>query len=446
MTRLITMTDTAKPAPGSPAWQIQTLTASAIRLARDGDLAGAERIYEQILEAAPYNVRALNALATRAAQRGDLNRAQVLLERAVQSAPTHPIAHENLGHLLSAKGEKELALACFRKASDLKPDFVFSWIYQANILEELGRLEEAIPLYAKVASMAPPEAVVATDPRIRDDKRPIVLRALQRFRAILCDELLGSIGELRDQFGDAAMQRIIDCVKIKSGATAPRYLHALQKPEWLYIPDLEPRAFFERDQFAWAPELEAQTDSIRNELATLLESEANVVPYVQISGDGDKHQWTTLNYSSAWSAYHLLKDASPVADHCEKCPATSAATGNVPMVRIERHAPEVFFSILKPGTHIPPHHGLGNYKLAVHLPLMVPESCGIRVGHETHEWREGQCLIFDDSFQHEAWNRSEQLRAVLILEVWNPGLSEPERAGIRHVMAAWHNFNQKYQQ
>jgi aspartate beta-hydroxylase len=323
---------------------------------------------------------------------------------------------------------------------------VYPWIYQANILEELGRLEEAIPLYAKVSAMAPPDAVVATDPRIRDDKRPVVLQALNRFRIILCDELLSSIKELRDRFGDTAMQRIMDCIRIKSGVAAPRYLHALQKPEWLHIPDLEPRAFFEREQFAWMPELEAQTGLIRNELTALLEDETSVVPYVQIDGDGDKRQWTILNHSSAWSAYHLLKDASPVEDHCEKCPVTAAAVGNVPMVRIERHAPEVFFSILRPGTHIPPHHGLGNYKLAVHLPLMVPESCGIRVGHETREWREGQCLIFDDSFQHEAWNRSEQLRAVLILEVWNPGLSEPERAGIQQMMAAWHAFNQKYRQ
>jgi len=109
------------------------------------------------------------------------------------------------------------------------------------------------------------------------------------------------------------------------------------------------------------------------------------------------------------------------------------------------HTPEAFFSILKPGTHIPPHFGLSNLKLAVHLALLIPASCGIRVGAETRHWEEGKCLIFDDSFEHEAWNRSAELRAVLIVEAWNPGLSGVEREAIGRIIAASESFNAKWQ-
>jgi aspartyl/asparaginyl beta-hydroxylase (cupin superfamily) len=62
------------------------------------------------------------------------------------------------------------------------------------------------------------------------------------------------------------------------------------------------------------------------------------------------------------------------------------------------------------------------------LPLIVPGSCGFRVGGETRAWREGEAFVFDDTIEHEAWNRSDQDRALLILDCWNPHLSEEERA------------------
>ena len=88
---------------------------------------------------------------------------------------------------------------------------------------------------------------------------------------------------------------------------------------------------------------------------------------------------------------------------------------------------------------------MSNLKLAVHLALLIPASCGIRVGAETRHWEEGKCLIFDDSFEHEAWNRSAELRAVLIVEAWNPGLTGVEREAIGRIIAASENFNAKSQ-
>jgi aspartyl/asparaginyl beta-hydroxylase (cupin superfamily) len=93
------------------------------------------------------------------------------------------------------------------------------------------------------------------------------------------------------------------------------------------------------------------------------------------------------------------------------------------------------FSLLRPRARIAPHTGVQNTRLVCHLPLIVPPGCGFRVGNEVREWEEGKLLIFDDTIEHEAWNPSDQDRAILILDCWNPHLSEDERAMICHLFA-----------
>ena len=83
---------------------------------------------------------------------------------------------------------------------------------------------------------------------------------------------------------------------------------------------------------------------------------------------------------------------------------------------------------------IPPHTGVTNTRLVAHLPLLVPERCGFRVGSETRAWAEGRTWVFDDTIEHEAWNDSDQLRGVLIFDVWSPFLSESERLCVVQVM------------
>src|SRR5436305_728036 len=80
-------------------------------------------------------------------------------------------------------------------------------------------------------------------------------------------------------------------------------------------------------------------------------------------------------------------------------------------------APTVFVSLLRPGTHLPPHTGVSNVRTIIHLPLIVPPGCGFRVGGETRLWEAGRAWAFDDTIEHEAWNRSDQLRAILIFDV-----------------------------
>ena len=87
-------------------------------------------------------------------------------------------------------------------------------------------------------------------------------------------------------------------------------------------------------------------------------------------------------------------------------------------------------------SHIPPHTGVTNSRLIVHLPLVVPPQCRFRVGSDTREWREGQAWVFDDTIEHEAWNDSEVPRAILIFDTWHPALTRAERELIRTAVPA----------
>ena len=77
-----------------------------------------------------------------------------------------------------------------------------------------------------------------------------------------------------------------------------------------------------------------------------------------------------------------------------------------------------------PGTHIAPHSGWAENEFRLHLGLVVPDRCRLRVANETRPWQEGKCLIFDDTVEHEAWNDSSSIRGNLMVDFLRPGMTE----------------------
>jgi aspartyl/asparaginyl beta-hydroxylase (cupin superfamily) len=116
------------------------------------------------------------------------------------------------------------------------------------------------------------------------------------------------------------------------------------------------------------------------------------------------------------------------------------ALRRLPLCRIAGRTPTALFSLLRPGTHIPPHHGFLNTRLICHLPLIVPPGCALRVGNETRPWKEGEVVIFDDSMEHEAWNRSSELRVVLLFDIWRPELTAAERGLVAGMLESIDRF------
>ncbi|HEV2866302.1 MAG TPA: aspartyl/asparaginyl beta-hydroxylase domain-containing protein, partial [Allosphingosinicella sp.] len=181
---------------------------------------------------------------------------------------------------------------------------------------------------------------------------------------------------------------------------------------------------------------EAATDAIAAEFEAVMSAErAELVPYIQYSADQPVRQWAGLNWNRAWTAIHLLLNGQRVGANARHCPVTLALLERIGQPHIAGRSPNAMFSLLAPRTRIPPHNGVANTRLVCHLPLIVPEHCWFRVGAETHPWKRGKAWIFDDTIEHEAANDSDQLRVVLIFDLWHPGLGEAERAAVAAVMA-----------
>lgn len=125
-----------------------------------------------------------------------------------------------------------------------------------------------------------------------------------------------------------------------------------------------------------------------------------------------------------WNVFYLFLHNMDFQANRALCPNTVAVIES-----IAGHYDHAFFSALAPQTHITKHHGPTNKKLRCHLPLIVPEGrCRLRVGDRMIDVEEGKCFLFDDSFEHEAWNDDDaHSRIVLIIDVWHPDLSAQEQ-------------------
>lgn len=203
----------------------------------------------------------------------------------------------------------------------------------------------------------------------------------------------------------------------------------LQEPTVFYFPGLPQVQFFDTEGFDWVPAIEAATGAIREELQTLLrEGATGFRPYIHGDANAPRMDGNrALADNSDWSALFLCENGRLSDEFAARCPRTWAALQGAPLPRIAGWGPTAMFSKLRGGATIAAHTGMFNTRLTCHLPLIVPPDCRFRVGNEVREWREGKLMVFDDSFEHEAHNRSGEDRVVLIFDIWRPELSAQER-------------------
>lgn len=405
--------------------QIRRLEQMGAELARDGRHEDAERIFREIARVTPQYVPALHYLGGRALVRGDLEEAQEFFERTIRIAPREAMTHQNLGIVLRARGYPEGALRAFDITLKLRPDLVMAWIQRGDVLQALGRREEAVASYGRAENLCGDLYGLAQSSESQRLKRTVLRAAVHLSRARMA-AVREALAPLSRDNAEPALDRIEASLQHMCRATPPAFADPLQQPAYAYVPGLDARPFFEHRKFPFLAALERKTAAIRREL---LAEREELVPYVQ-QPDGYEGPWRELNRSSKWSAYHLYRNGERLPEHCERCPQTLAAIEALPLAHMKEQAPEIFFSVLEPGAHIPPHHGTANYKLAVHLPLEIPSQCTIRVGDETRRWTPDKCLVFDDSFEHEIWNRGEKPFTALTLEIWNPALEDTEREAL----------------
>ena len=175
------------------------------------------------------------------------------------------------------------------------------------------------------------------------------------------------------------------------------------------LPD---RPVYDTGAFPWAAEVAADWKAIRAELDAVLVHRERMPSFHEII-----KEVSTITTDDQWKTFFLISAGHRCEENARRCPQTMQALQKIPDVCT------AFFSILSPGKHIPAHRGAYNGVLRFHLGLLVPEPqerCRIRIGNEIHSWREGEALIFDDSFNHEVWNDTDGYRAVLFVDFARP--------------------------
>jgi aspartyl/asparaginyl beta-hydroxylase (cupin superfamily) len=389
----------------------------------------AAREAEAALRLRPDDPLAHNILGAAALMRDDLEAARSHFENATRADPKTPVFWLNLARVHERAGNAQAEREAIEAALAIDQRDLMALIRLAQHHERRGEMGQAASRWAAVAALSAEQ--FNPNPELRatfDHARAFVGQRAQE----LADALAAG---LKDDFNTASprdRRRASAAMEVMLGRRQVYANHC----HGMHYPFLPADEFFDRVHFPWLADLEAQTDVVRAELLDLLGSpDPGLSPYITMPPGTPRNIWTDLNNNAAWSAFHLWRDGERIEAACVRAPKTAEIIERLPLAGVPGRAPNVFFSILQAGKHIPPHTGVTNTRAIIHLPLIVPPGCTFRVGGEMREWREGEAFAFDDTIEHEAWNRSDQDRAVLILDCWNPHLSEHERKMICRLFA-----------
>ena len=373
---------------------------------------------------------ALNSAGMAALREGRFAEAARAFEAAAQADPAATALWRNLATARRALGDDRGEIAALDTALDVDRRDFMAWLRKAEAHQRLNEEGPAFAAWQAVLQLAShldplPEALVP------------VLEEARAFSAACASRIEYQVAEALGDF-QARMP-------ITAGRRARAFVDAAMGKRKIYVnechglcyPFLPADEFFEEAHFPWFAQIEAQTDAIRAEMQALLADPGDALrPYVRMEKGAPQSKWSPLDQSLAWGACFLWEYGRPNAAVLDRCPATAHALASIPQSIIPGRAPTAFFSILKPRTRIPPHTGVTNTRAIVHLPLVVPQGCGFRVGGETRQWQVGKAFAFDDTIEHEAWNDSDEMRAVLIFDVWNPHLTPEEQEVIAAYFAA----------
>ena len=393
--------------------------------AASGRTAESDQLLARVAQLAPAHPAVLNELGLRMMQRGDATSARELFQRATQADPGHPILWSNLASSLHALNRPREELDAIERALALEPRHLGALLQKGALQEHSGDPRNAARTYRNALATVPggvslPEAVTA----LIEHARTVIARD----DAALAGAIEERLAAIRKQHGGGHYRRVDRCLELLTG----RRRRFTPEPTFMYFPEMPAVEFFDRADFPWLDAIEAASEDIRAELMSVLVSDREgLEPYIAYPEGVPLNQWKELNKSRRWSAYFLWNQALPQPAHLARCPRTVEALKGAPHCDVRSRAPTAYFSILDAHTRIPPHTGVTNTRAIVHLPLIVPQGCGFRVGSETREWVPGKAWIFDDTIEHEAWNESDTPRAILIFDVWNPFLSPAERDLIR---------------
>jgi aspartate beta-hydroxylase len=418
---------------------IQALLNQARHYVENND-SRAEKTFTTVLENDAFNIEARTFLARVAMQTGKPQQAFEHLEIATRANPGNAALWRSLGLTHIALEQWLQAQIALERCLQLAPKMHAARLHLGKALEKQNKHQEAVKTFLNALSQAQREGLwldaSTTPPWLLQD----IMHASElanRGRSELYESMMRP---LLERFGKDDLQRVDLCVKGVLGFEDLKAMGSRQKPTFMYFPGLPETPVFDPGLFPWFEQLENSYEAICYEAGKILEQQDALSPFLAL-GENDKVSDYLGGQQPNWDAYFFYRHGEKHDAHHAGCPATSAVLESLPLVRIAEHAPEICFSMLTAGTHILPHYGTSNVRSVVHLPLIVPENCALKVEDQLIPGEAGKCFAFDDTFLHEAWNRGEGKRTILLMDTWNPHLTKVERLCLTEIITTIGHFN-----
>lgn len=355
-------------------------------------------------------------------------RARDILESAAPANPQVPDFWQRLATVRQMTGAPAMAIEAIDHALSLAPLDFMNLLMRARMLDQAGHAE-AGEAYGRALAQPRPDPLPA-----------MLAQAIERAEALWAAHQQGTEGRINAAV-EASGADLTPAERLRADRLASNIARRTRayhsEATHFHYPGLREAEFHDRELFPWLEELEALTPQIRAEMdAVANANDAQLVPYVKYADSEPLAQWRELNHSRDWTAIHLVERGETVAANAAHCPATMAFLQGMEQPWVAGCGANAMFSLLAPRTTIPAHVGVANFRLLCHLPLIVPGKCWFRVGAETRDFEQGKAWVFDDTIEHEAQNETDQLRVILIFDLWHPDLSPAERQAIAATVAA----------
>lgn len=233
--------------------------------------------------------------------------------------------------------------------------------------------------------------------------------------------------EAKGKYGPAPLERLKQAFAIAIGSKQPVSPEdPLQAGTGFFFPGLAAKPWHDPANFPMTAKLESAWKAIRDDLKYALDNRRGFQQYVLKGTDSQKDPHSGA--PKEWKALYLKEHTEEFPENRAMCPETVKLIGDEPRV-----ANYVYFSAIDPGGHIGPFYATFNWTFNIQLGLVVPDNCGVRVKDESRTWEEGKCMVFDASFEHEAWNRGDFTVFILVITTYHPDLTDIEISLLKQV-------------
>jgi aspartate beta-hydroxylase len=416
--------------------EFHATTARAIELEQSGQTLQAELLYLGVLDACPNDPNASSGVARIAMMRGDHIRALGFLESAVRAHPKVDRLVIDLALVHLAAGSPTAAVAVLESSLVQTPSHLLGWLLLGQIRDDLGDGVGANKAWYQAVARAQREGQWSDGDNTPDQLAEVINKAKTRVALSRRELFFGCYEDLRQTYGAHELKRVDRAVSgyLRECDEKPNF--ARQRPTFLYFPGLPDTPYLDPFSQPWAQRLQAAFPVIREEALRVMGEDAVLCDFVSVPEGRRMLDYVTgEGPAPAWEAFFFYRHGKRFDENHMRCPQTSALLESIDLCHINGQAPEILYSILRPGSRIMPHYGVSNVRTVMHLPLEVPDDCALNlVDVGEHRWQEGQLMMFDDTYLHEAWNRSTQTRVILLMDCWNPHLSPIERTALRQLI------------